>query len=47
MGTPSRDEWPEGYKLAATVGFKFPKHNPQSLKTLIPTASNEAIDLIS
>jgi len=28
MGTPSRDEWPEGYKLAATVGFKFPKHNP-------------------
>jgi hypothetical protein len=47
LGTPSKEEWPDGYKLATQVNFKFPKHNAQSLKTLIPNASSDALDLIS
>lgn len=37
----------EGYKLASQIGFQFPKHEKQSLKSLIPTASENAISLIS
>jgi len=47
LGTPTEKDWPEGYKLASYVGFKFPKHNPQSLRQLIPNASDEAIDLMT
>ena len=25
LGTPSKEDWPEGYKLATQVSFKFPK----------------------
>lgn len=39
-------DWPEGYKLAAAIGFSFPKFVPTSLKTIIPNAPDEAIDLM-
>lgn len=47
LGTPSKEEWMEGYKLSSQIGFQFPKHEKQSLKSLIPTASENAISLIS
>ena len=25
MGTPTKEEWPEGYKLAAQMSFEIPK----------------------
>lgn len=46
LGTPTKEEWAEGYKLASQVGFKFPKHEKQPLKGLIPNASDEALSLI-
>jgi hypothetical protein len=46
-GTPSKEEWMEGYKLASQIGFQFPKHERQCLKSLIPTASDHAISLIA
>ncbi|KAL4480945.1 hypothetical protein ABPG73_020966 [Tetrahymena malaccensis] len=46
MGTPSKEEWPEGYKLASGVGYNFPQYKPQPLQELIPNASPEAIDLL-
>lgn len=39
-------DWPEGYQLASAMNFRFPQCVPTHLKTLIPTASNEAIALM-
>lgn len=47
LGSPTQAEWPEGYKLAAKMNFQFPKFVSTSLHSLIPNASNDAIDLIS
>ncbi|XP_022092624.1 serine/threonine-protein kinase MAK-like [Acanthaster planci] len=46
LGTPKKDEWSEGYKLAANMNFKFPQCVPVPLKTLIPNASNDALALM-
>lgn len=46
LGSPSKTDWPEGYKLASQIGFSFPKFVATSLKTIIPNASDEAIDLM-
>ena len=47
QGTPVEKDWPEGYKLAMTMGFKFPRCIQQSLKSLIPNASEDAITLMT
>ncbi|NXC48923.1 MAK kinase, partial [Penelope pileata] len=47
LGTPKKSDWPEGYHLASSMNFRFPQCVPISLKTLIPNASNEAIQLMS
>ena len=40
-------DWPEGYKLATNMGFKFPRFLPQSLQSLIPMASEDANNLMN
>uniref|UniRef100_A0A8D0H3W1 non-specific serine/threonine protein kinase n=1 Tax=Sphenodon punctatus TaxID=8508 RepID=A0A8D0H3W1_SPHPU len=47
LGTPKKSDWPEGYQLASGMNFRFPQCVPISLKTLIPNASSEAIQLMS
>lgn len=47
MGTPAKEDWPDGYKLAGTLGILFPSHSPQKLANVIPSASPAAIKLIS
>ncbi|XP_040404683.1 serine/threonine-protein kinase MAK isoform X2 [Cygnus olor] len=47
LGTPKKSDWLEGYHLASTMNFRFPQCVPISLKTLIPNASNEAIQLMT
>ncbi|NXQ19138.1 MAK kinase, partial [Peucedramus taeniatus] len=47
LGTPKKSDWTEGYHLASAMNFRFPQCVPISLKTLIPNASNEAIQLMS
>ncbi|XP_076999742.1 serine/threonine-protein kinase MAK isoform X3 [Tamandua tetradactyla] len=47
LGTPKKSDWPEGYQLASSMNFRFPQCVPINLKTLIPNASNEAIQLMS
>lgn len=32
MGSPTKDQWPEGYSLAAKIGFTFPKFIPTPLE---------------
>jgi len=46
LGTPNQKKWPEGYALARKMQYKFPKHKRQSWTKLIPTASDQALDLI-
>jgi len=47
LGTPDSREWPEGFKLAAGMNFKFPQFSATPLATLIPNASKEAIALMT
>ncbi len=47
LGTPNQSSWPEGLRLGAKIGYQFPNFVPTSLSALIPTASKEAIELMS
>ncbi|TNN56163.1 Serine/threonine-protein kinase ICK [Liparis tanakae] len=47
LGTPKKNDWPEGYHLASAMNFRWPQCVPSSLKTLIPNASPEAIHLMT
>jgi serine/threonine protein kinase len=47
LGTPTHNMWSEGYRLASQIGFSFPQFPPVSLTNLIPSASSEAIQLMS
>ncbi|XP_043507205.1 serine/threonine-protein kinase dyf-5 isoform X2 [Frieseomelitta varia] len=46
IGSPEKDDWPEGYQLAAAMNFKFPNFSRTSLSVLIPNASQEAVILM-
>ncbi|XP_055364140.1 serine/threonine-protein kinase MAK isoform X3 [Betta splendens] len=46
LGTVKKMDWPEGYQLASAMNFRFPQCVPTHLKTLIPSASSEAITLM-
>ncbi|XP_078398038.1 serine/threonine-protein kinase ICK-like isoform X1 [Cetorhinus maximus] len=46
LGTPKKNNWSEGYQLAAAMNFRWPQCVPNNLKTLIPNASSEAIQLM-
>lgn len=47
LGTPSMSAWPEGYRLASQMNYKFPSCAPLNLASLIPNASYDAILLMS
>ncbi len=44
--SPHQSDWPEGYNLATSMNFRFPKCVSTNLRSLIPNASNEAITLM-
>ncbi|KAJ8321336.1 hypothetical protein KUTeg_001112, partial [Tegillarca granosa] len=46
LGTPKREEWPEGHQLAAAMNFRWPQCVANNLKQLIPNASNDAIQVM-
>ncbi|XP_011155492.1 serine/threonine-protein kinase dyf-5 isoform X2 [Solenopsis invicta] len=46
IGTPDKEDWPEGYQLATAMNFKFPNFTRTSLGVLIPNASQEAVVLM-
>ncbi|NXG42567.1 ICK kinase, partial [Psilopogon haemacephalus] len=46
LGTPKKNDWPEGYQLSASMNFHWPQCVPNNLKTLIPNASSEAVQLM-
>uniref|UniRef100_A0A1A8HJ86 non-specific serine/threonine protein kinase n=1 Tax=Nothobranchius korthausae TaxID=1143690 RepID=A0A1A8HJ86_9TELE len=47
LGTPKKNDWPEGYQLASAMNFRWPQCVPNNLKTLIPNASPDAIHLMT
>lgn len=47
LGTPTVDTWPEGLKLAAQMGFRYPPFVPTPLAQLVPNASHEALALLT
>ncbi|KAM4835143.1 serine/threonine-protein kinase ICK isoform 2-T6 [Thomomys bottae] len=46
LGTPKKTDWPEGYQLSSAMNFRWPQCIPNNLKTLIPNASSEAVQLL-
>ena len=47
LGTPTRETWEDGLKLAAGMGMKFPQFVPTPLESIIQNASPEAIQLMT
>ncbi|XP_067092359.1 serine/threonine-protein kinase ICK-like isoform X2 [Osmerus mordax] len=46
LGTPKKNDWPEGYQLATAMNFRWPQCVPSNLRSLIPNASPEAIHIM-
>lgn len=46
LGTPTTVSWPEGFKLAAQIGYRFPQFVPTRLETLVPQANADGIQLM-
>ena len=47
LGTPSANQWKQGLALAQHMNFKFPQFVATPLSQLIPSASTEAVDLMT
>ncbi|KAA3456328.1 cyclin-dependent kinase F-4-like [Gossypium australe] len=47
VGTPTEDSWPDGLNLARTINYQFPQFDGTHLSVLIPSASDDAINLIT
>ena len=46
LGTPDKQVWPDGYKLAQVRRVKFPEYPRTALDKLMPHASSEAIEVM-
>jgi len=47
LGTPTANSWKQGLALAHSMNFKFPQFVSTPLSQLVPSASAEAIDLMT
>ncbi|XP_039052109.1 cyclin-dependent kinase F-4-like isoform X2 [Hibiscus syriacus] len=47
IGTPTRVSWPDGLNLARAINYQFPQFPGAHLSMLIPSASDDAINLIT
>ncbi|RCN42301.1 hypothetical protein ANCCAN_11748 [Ancylostoma caninum] len=46
MGTPNKDEWPEGYQLATAMNFRFPQAPPTPMETIVNTIGKDGMKLM-
>ncbi|XP_054084327.1 probable serine/threonine-protein kinase fhkE isoform X2 [Zeugodacus cucurbitae] len=46
LGTPEKSEWPEGYRLAATIHFRYPECIKVPLNTIVTRCSQAGLDLL-
>ncbi|KAH0644357.1 hypothetical protein KY284_032241 [Solanum tuberosum] len=47
IGTPSKSEWAHGHELAGAINYQFPQIPGVNLSVLLPSASEDAINLIT
>ncbi|KAI8022849.1 Cyclin-dependent kinase F-4 [Camellia lanceoleosa] len=47
IGTPNETEWAEGLKLASAINYQFPQLTGVHLSVLMPSASKDAINIIT
>lgn len=47
MGTPDKNDWPEGHRLAAAIQFRFPECPKIPLSSIITRASQQGLHIIS
>ncbi|TMX03906.1 hypothetical protein EJD97_013048 [Solanum chilense] len=47
IGTPSKSEWAHGHELAGAINYQFPQMPGVNLSVLLPSASEDAINLIT
>ncbi|VDK29498.1 unnamed protein product [Gongylonema pulchrum] len=47
LGTPNKEDWPEGYQLAAAMNFKFQQTVPTPLATVVNSVSDEGQKLMA
>jgi len=47
LGTPSQTAWPEGYKLASQIGFRWPQFTPTKLETIVPQSNADGIAIMN
>lgn len=47
IGSPTHQTWPEGMKLAESMSFRFPEFPTIHLSQFLPSASRDAINLIT
>lgn len=47
LGTPNQRTWAEGLQLAASINFQFPQLESIHLSEVVPSASEDAVNLIS
>ncbi|XP_062551338.1 probable serine/threonine-protein kinase DDB_G0268078 [Armigeres subalbatus] len=46
LGTPDKNDWPDGHKLATTIQFRFPECPKIPLESLVTRASSSGIQLL-
>lgn len=46
LGTPSSSDWPEGFKLASQINYRFPSFVPTKLESLVPQSNADGINLM-
>ncbi|XP_065084257.1 probable serine/threonine-protein kinase DDB_G0268078 [Ochlerotatus camptorhynchus] len=46
LGTPDKNDWPDGHKLATTIQFRFPECPKIPLESLVIRASTSGIQLL-
>lgn len=47
IGSPDQNSWPEGLQLAESMNYRFPQFSRGDLSLQLPSASEEAVNLIS
>ncbi|XP_067621603.1 uncharacterized protein [Eurosta solidaginis] len=46
LGTPDKNDWPEGYRLANTIHFRYPECVKVPLNTIVTRSSQSGLDLL-
>ncbi|CRL00777.1 CLUMA_CG014031, isoform A [Clunio marinus] len=46
LGTPEKDEWPEGHRLAAAIQFKFPECPKLPMSSIVTGASQQGLKFV-